>query len=77
MNLFVYALVPVPSLRELLPRSGYSGYQGQRRIVRRVALRPVPHWLGNSAFLWGPIEDKFGRVRTLMLTILWYSAFTF
>ena len=29
------------------------------------------------AFLWGPIGDKFGRVRTLMITILWYSVFTF
>ena len=29
------------------------------------------------AFLWGPIADRFGRVRTLMLTILIYSLFTF
>ncbi len=29
------------------------------------------------AFLWGPIGDRFGRVRTLMLTILCYSLFTF
>jgi MFS family permease len=29
------------------------------------------------AFLWGPFADKYGRVRTLMLTILWYSLFTF
>src|SRR5271167_1556267 len=29
------------------------------------------------AFVWGPIGDKFGRVRTLMLTIVWYSVFTF
>ena len=28
------------------------------------------------AFLWGPIADKYGRVFTLMLTILWYSVFT-
>ena len=26
---------------------------------------------------WGPIADRFGRVRTLMLTILCYSLFTF
>ena len=26
--------------------------------------------------LWGPIADRFGRVRTLMLTILCYSLFT-
>jgi len=29
------------------------------------------------AFLWGPVGDRVGRVRTLMLTILWYSLFTF
>ena len=29
------------------------------------------------AFLWGPVADRFGRVRTLMLTILCYSVFTF
>jgi MFS family permease len=29
------------------------------------------------AFVWGPVADRFGRVRTLMLTILCYSLFTF
>jgi len=29
------------------------------------------------AFLWGPVADRFGRVRTLSLTILCYSLFTF
>jgi MFS family permease len=29
------------------------------------------------AFLWGPLADRFGRVRTLVLTILCYSLFTF
>jgi len=28
------------------------------------------------SFLWGPIADRFGRVRTLTLTILCYSLFT-
>ena len=28
------------------------------------------------ALLWGPIADRFGRARTLMFTILWFSAFT-
>ena len=27
--------------------------------------------------VWGPIADRFGRVRALMLTILFYSLFTF
>ena len=46
MDSFVYALVLVPSLRELLAALGYCSHQGQRRTVRRVALRPVSHWLG-------------------------------
>ena len=29
------------------------------------------------AFLWGPLADRFGRVRALMLAILVYSLFTF
>ena len=29
------------------------------------------------SMVWGPIADRFGRVRTLMLTILCYSLFTF
>ena len=29
------------------------------------------------SMLWGPIADRFGRVRTLVLTILCYSVFTF
>jgi MFS family permease len=29
------------------------------------------------SFIWGPFADRFGRVRTLMLTILCYSLFTF
>jgi len=29
------------------------------------------------SMIWGPFADRFGRVRTLMLTILFYSLFTF
>ncbi len=73
MDSFVYALVLVPSLRELLPRSGISatkaniGYYGGLLFALFLI-----GW--GLAFLWGPVGDKFGRVRTLMLTIVWYSA---
>ncbi len=76
MDSFIYALVLVPSLRELLPRSGIAATKGN-----------VGHYGGllfalflcgwGLAFLWGPVGDKFGRVRTLMLTVVWYSLFTF
>ncbi|MGA8301349.1 MAG: MFS transporter [Terriglobales bacterium] len=76
MDSLIYALVLVPSLRELLPRDGIAatkanvGYYGGLLFALFLV-----GW--GMAFLWGPIGDKFGRVRTLMLTIVWYSVFTF
>ncbi len=76
MDSFVYALVLVPSLRELLPRSGIAATKGS--IGQYGGLLFALFLIGwGLAFLWGPIGDKFGRVRTLMLTIVWYSVFTF
>ncbi|HYW48401.1 MAG TPA: MFS transporter [Bryobacteraceae bacterium] len=76
MDSFIYALVLVPALRDLLPRSGIptdpanTGYYGG--LLFAIFL------LGwGCAFLWGPLADRFGRVRTLVLTILCYSLFTF
>jgi MFS family permease len=76
MDSFIYALVLDPALRELLPRSGIEAtaanvgfYGGLLFAVFLVG------W--GFAFLWGPIADRFGRVRTLVLTILCYSLFTF
>src|SRR5260370_32830674 len=76
MDSFLYALVRVPSLRDLLPRSGISATKGNIGFYGGLlfALFLVGWGL---AFLWGPIGDKFGRVRTLMITIVWYSVFTF
>jgi MFS family permease len=76
MDSFIYALVLVPSLRELLPRSGIAATKGN--IGYYGGLLFALFLIGwGLAFLWGPIGDKFGRVRTLMLTIVWYSLFTF
>jgi MFS family permease len=76
MDSFIYALVLVPALRDLLPASGQAasaanlGYYGG--LLFSVFLIG---W--GCAFLWGPFADRFGRVRTLTLTILCYSLFTF
>jgi MFS family permease len=76
MDSFVYALVLVPSLRELLPRSGIAATKAN--IGQYGGLLFALFLIGwGLAFVWGPIGDKFGRVRTLMLTIVWYSVFTF
>jgi MFS family permease len=76
MDSFIYALVLVPALRDLLPRSGIAAddaniglYGGTLFAVFLVG------W--GLAFLWGPIADRFGRVRMLVFTILCYSVFTF
>jgi len=76
MDSFIYALVLVPSLRELLPRSGIAATKGNIGVYGGLLFGLFLMGWG-LAFLWGPIGDKFGRVRTLMLTIVWYSVFTF
>jgi MFS family permease len=75
MDRFIYALVMVPALRELLPRSGHAASTAMVGFYGGLlfALFLVGWGL---AFLWGPIADKYGRVFTLMLTIIWYSFFT-
>lgn len=76
MDSYIFALVMVPALKELLPRSGLRsdvagvGYYGGLLFAFFLV-----GW--GCAFLWGPVADKYGRVRTLMITILWYSLFTF
>jgi len=76
MDSFIYALVLAPALRELLPRSGIAatgeniGYYGSVLFALFLI-----GW--GLSMIWGPVADRFGRVRTLMLTILCYSLFTF
>ncbi len=65
-----YALVLVPSLRDLLPRSGIRATRANVGLYGGLLFALFLIGWG-LAFLWGPIGDKFGRVRTLMLTILW------
>ena len=76
MDAFIYALVMVPALKDLLPASGIPAtaqnigfYGGLLFAIFLVG------W--GFAFLWGPLADRFGRVKTLMFTILCYSLFTF
>ncbi|MGI8745068.1 MAG: MFS transporter [Bryobacteraceae bacterium] len=76
MDSFIYALVLVPALRDLLPRSGVPA--GAANIGYYGGLLFAIFLIGwGCALLWGPVADRFGRVRTLTLTILCYSLFTF
>jgi MFS family permease len=76
MDSFIYSLVLAPALAELLPRSGISPTPGNVGFYGSVLFALFLIGWGLS-MLWGPVADRFGRVRTLMLTILCYSVFTF
>lgn len=76
MDSFIYALVLVPALKELLPASGIPATQPNVGYYGGLLFALFLVGWGIS-FIWGPIADKFGRVRTLMATILCYSLFTF
>lgn len=76
MDSFIYALVMIPALTELLPKSGIPSTGANLGVYGGLLFALFLVGWG-FAFLWGPVADKFGRVRTLTLTILWYSVFTF
>ena len=76
MDAFIYALVLVPALTELLPRSGMAATAGNIGYYGSVLQALFLLGWGLS-MVWGPIADRFGRVRALILTILFYSIFTF
>lgn len=76
MDGFIYALVLQPALRELLPKSGLPTDTGTIGYYNGLLLALFLAGWGLS-MIWGPIGDRFGRVRTLMFTILCYSVFTF
>src|SRR6202045_2430733 len=75
MDSFILSLVLVPALRDVLPKSGIPattanvGYYGGVLFALFLV-----GW--GLALLWGPAADRFGRVRTLMLTIICFSLFT-
>jgi len=76
MDSFIYALVMVPALRDLLPRSGIPATPENLGFYGGLLFALFLVGWGLS-LLWGPVADRFGRVKTLMLTIACYSLFTF
>lgn len=76
MDAFIYSLVLVPALRELLPKSGIEPTPGNIGYYGSVLFALFLAGWGMS-MVWGPIADRFGRVKALMMTILMYSVFTF
>src|SRR5919197_3658874 len=76
MDSFIYSLVLVPALSELLPRSGIPATPGNIGYYGGILFALFLIGWGCS-MIWGPVADRFGRVRRLTLTILSYSLFTF
>jgi MFS family permease len=76
MDSFIYALVLTPALTELLPRSGVAATPGNVGYYGSVMFALFLVGWGLS-MIWGPVADHYGRVRTLIFTILCYSVFTF
>lgn len=76
MDSFIPPLVVVPAMRELLPASGISVTTASLRAWGSIMFSAFLIGWG-SAFLRGPLADRFGRVRTLIYAILCYSLFTF
>ena len=75
MDSFIYALVLAPAMRELLPKSGIAPTAANVGSYGAILFALFMVGWG-VALLWGPIADRFGRARTLMFTILWFSVFT-
>jgi MFS family permease len=72
---FIFALVFVPSMRELLPASGIEATGPNIAFAGSMMFALFLIGWG-MAFIWGPLGDKWGRAKTLALTIIVYSVFT-
>ncbi len=75
MDSIIYALVLVPALTELLPKSGYTVTPAHIGLAGSILFALFLIGWGLS-FIWGPIADRFGRTRVLAATIFGYALFT-
>jgi MFS family permease len=75
MDAFIYSLVLVPALRELLPLSGIEATTANVGIWGSILFAMFLFGWGLS-MIWGIVGDRIGRVRALALTIIAYSVFT-
>ena len=75
MDMFIFALVTVPALTELLPQSGMDASPANVARVGSILLALFMVGWGLS-FLWGPLADRFGRTRVLAAAVAVYGIFT-
>ncbi|QRX82931.1 MFS transporter [Glaciimonas sp. PAMC28666] len=71
----IFALVLIPALTELLPASGIAPTVANIGMYGSIMFGLFLVGWGLS-FIWGPLADRFGRVKTLAASILVYSLFT-
>jgi MFS family permease len=75
MDSVIYALVLNPALTELLPRSGIKATSANVGWTGSILFALFLFGWGLS-LVWGPIADRFGRIRVLASTIFVYATFT-
>jgi MFS family permease len=73
LDSFIYGLVAIPFVKELLP-AGASNVEVTTKAALIQAVFLIGWALGGAVF--GRVGDRLGRSRTLMLTILIYACFT-
>ena len=71
----IFALVLIPALTELLPNSGLAPTAANIAMYGSIMFGLFLVGWGLS-FIWGPLADRFGRVKVLAASILVYSIFT-
>ncbi|MBU6957864.1 MFS transporter [Pseudomonas sp. CVAP len=71
----IFALVLIPALTELLPNSGITPTPANIAMYGSLLFGLFLIGWGMS-FIWGPLADRFGRVKMLAASILVYSLFT-
>lgn len=71
----IFALVLIPALTELLPVSGIDPTPSNIAMYGSMMFGLFLIGWGLS-FIWGPLADRFGRVKMLAASILVYSLFT-
>ncbi|MGY2162999.1 MFS transporter [Pseudomonas tolaasii] len=71
----IFALVLIPALTELLPHSSLEPTAANIAAYGSIMFGLFLVGWGLS-FIWGPLADRFGRVKVLAASILVYSLFT-
>ena len=74
MDSFIYALVLAPALRDLLPASGKPASAANLGFYGGLLFAIFLIGWG-FAFAWGPVADRFGRVKTWMHTGYYFGFF--